>query len=96
MLTGISSDYLYFYRDSPKRVSDFHKPYFLAFCPIGQNIEKVRSSIVTKWKDNSSEDSPFSKIDSFGELAKFWKFLGGDVVWGLEDLIDNIEKIKID
>ena len=37
-----------------------------------------------------------NKIDSFGELGKFWKFLGGDVVWGLEDLIDNIEKIKID
>ena len=39
MLLGISPDFLYLNNEQPKPVSDYHRPYFLAFCPKGKNIE---------------------------------------------------------
>ena len=77
MLTGISSDYLYFHGNKPRRVSDFHSPYFLAFVPEGRNINSSRSDLVKKIEEETSDSSPLSKIEKVGEIEtyrSFWNF----------------------
>jgi len=49
MLLGISSDFLYLYNQQPKPVSDYHKPYFLAFTPKEKNILNARKDLINKW-----------------------------------------------
>ncbi len=77
MLTGISSDYLYFHGKKPKRVSDFHSPYFLAFAPQGRDINSSRADLLKKIEEEKSDSSPLSKIESIGEIENyrsFWDF----------------------
>jgi len=77
MLTGISSEYLYFHGKKPRFVSDFHKPYFLAFCPKGRDINSAKSELLKKIEENNSDSSPLSKIDGLGEIenyCSFWDF----------------------
>lgn len=77
MLTGISSDYLYFHGKKPKRVSDFHSPYFLAFAPQGRDINSSRADLLKKIEAEKSDSSPLSKIERIGEIenySSFWDF----------------------
>ena len=77
MLMGISPDYLYLQNKSPQLISDIHKPYFLVFCQDGNDIHSSRKILLNKWRENSSEDNIFSKIDDIGEVESyhsFWDF----------------------
>jgi len=73
MLLGISPDYLYFHKDKPKKVSNFHKPYFLVFTNEN-SLKSARSKLYEKWKEHKSEDSIFSKIEDIGEIENYKSF----------------------
>ncbi len=77
MLLGISSEFLYFHKKPPKYVSDFHRPYFLAFCPKNIDIEAARRELLKKWEANKSDENQLSKIEEIGETEdykSFWDF----------------------
>jgi DNA polymerase elongation subunit (family B) len=78
LLLGLSSDYLYFQDKKPKKTSDLHNPYFLAFGPKNGNIISSRDELISKWKKNKTHDtSVYSKIEKIGEIEKynsFWDF----------------------
>jgi len=48
MLLGISPEYLYLHGKSPKKISDYHNPYFLAFCPKKRDLKSVRKDFFKK------------------------------------------------
>ena len=76
-LLGISPEYLYFHGEKPKKVSDFHRPYFLAFCSSKKNIENIRNDIINKWKKSSSDEDILYKIEKIGDIENyrsFWNF----------------------
>ena len=50
MLIGISSDFLYIYNESPKPVSDYHRPYFLAFTQNEKDIIKAQKNYLMNGK----------------------------------------------
>jgi DNA polymerase elongation subunit (family B) len=81
MLTGISSEYLYFHGKKPRFLSDFHKPYFLAFCRDNKDINTERSNLLRTWAENTSEYSPLSKIEGFGEVEDYRSFWDFDKTW---------------
>ena len=77
MLLGISPEYLYFHGKTPKKVSEYHGPYFLAFCQKERNIDSARNDLRKKWENNNSDESPLSKIEKIGEIENyrsFWDF----------------------
>jgi len=77
MLLGISPEFLYFHGKTPKPVSEYHRPYFLAFCPKDSNIEAARRDLLKKWENNKSEEDILSKIEKIGEVENyrsFWDF----------------------
>lgn len=77
MLLGISPEYLYFHGKTPRKVSEYHGPYFLVFCQKERNIDSARNDLQKKWENNSSDESPLSKIEKIGEVENyrsFWNF----------------------
>lgn len=77
MLLGISPDFLYLHKKQPKPVSDYHRPYFLAFCPKERNIESARKELLNKWENNTSDQSNLSKIEKIGDIESyrsFWRY----------------------
>ena len=77
MLLGISPEYLYFHGKTPRKVSEYHGPYFLVFCQKERNIDSARNDLQKKWENNSSDESPLSKIEKIGEIENyrsFWDF----------------------
>ncbi|MCK5261887.1 MAG: DNA polymerase elongation subunit (family B), partial [Thermoplasmatales archaeon] len=77
MLLGISPEYLYFHGKTPKKVSEYHGPYFLVFCQKERNIDSARNDLRKKWENNNSDESPLSKIERIGEIENyrsFWDF----------------------
>ncbi len=77
MLLGISPEYLYFHGSKPKVVADFHRPYFLVFCPKERNINSARTELLKKLEENKSEGNTLSKIEEIGEVENyrsFWDF----------------------
>ncbi|UCD14428.1 MAG: DNA polymerase elongation subunit (family B) [Thermoplasmatales archaeon] len=77
MLLGLSSEYLYLHGKTPRKVADYHKPYFLVFCPKEKNLDTARNELQKKWNDNISDENPLSKIESIGEIESyrsFWHF----------------------
>ena len=79
MLLGISPEYLYFHGKQPRSVSDFHRPYFLVFCPKNRDVSSARKELIKKWEDNKSEENALSKIEDVGEVEEyrsFWDFSG--------------------
>ena len=77
MLLGISPEYLYFHGVKPKVVSDFHRPYFLVFCPKERNINSARTELLKKLEENKLEGNALSKIEEIGEVENyrsFWDF----------------------
>ena len=77
ILLGISPEYLYFHGIQPKAVSDFHRPYFLVFCPKERNINNARAELLKKWEENKSDENTLSKIKDIGEVENyrsFWDF----------------------
>lgn len=77
MLLGISSDYLYLQNKSPKKLSDFHKPYFLVFSKDNNEINSSREKLIKRWEENKSEDNILSKIEEIGEVEtyrSFWEY----------------------
>ena len=57
MLLGISPEYLYTYGDEPRKVSDYHRPYFLAFSSNNKNIENIRNDLIKKCEKTSSDEN---------------------------------------
>jgi len=74
MLLGISPEYLYLHGKSPKKISDYHNPYFLAFCPKERDLKSVRKDFLKKWEDNTSEENILSKIERIGEIESYRSF----------------------
>jgi len=74
MLLGISPEFLYFHKKPPKKVSDLHRPYFLAFCPKDKNIEVARKELLRKWEAKTSEEDTLSKIEEIGEIENYRSF----------------------
>jgi DNA polymerase elongation subunit (family B) len=74
MLLGISPEYLYMHGKAPKRISDYHQPYFLAFCPKERNIESARKDLLKKLGENTSEENILSKIERIGEIEDYRSF----------------------
>ena len=77
LLIGISPEYLYLHGETPKSISDLHKPYFLVFCPNDINIDSARRQLIKKWEDNKSSDDALSKIEDISEVESyrsFWDF----------------------
>ena len=72
LLLGVSPDFLYFQNQKPKRISKFHKPYFLAFS--SNNTESARKRLIEKINKNNSESDVLSKIDSIGEIETYKSF----------------------
>ena len=76
-LLGISSEYLYIHKKPPEKVSNYHKPYFMAFCPNDHNIENSRRKLIEKWERSRSNEDQLSKIEEIGEIENyrsFWDF----------------------
>jgi DNA polymerase elongation subunit (family B) len=76
-LLGISPEYLYIHDRQPKLISDFHKPYFLVFCPKNRDINSARKELLKKIEENKSDENTLSKIESIGEVEEyrsFWDF----------------------
>jgi len=77
LLLGISSDFLYFQKRAPVKVSEYHSPYFLAFAPEDVDIGKARENLVEKWELHKSEDDSFGNIRKIGDVERyrsFWDF----------------------
>lgn len=74
MLLGISPSYLYFYRQSPKLVSDFHHPYFLAFPPSSVDAHTARKKLMDAWEQNKDDHPKLSKISAIGEPEVYRSF----------------------
>ena len=77
MLLGISPEYLYFHGKTPRKVSEYHGPYFLVFCQKDRNIDSARNDLQKKLENNSSDESPLTKIEKIGEIENyrsFWDF----------------------
>ncbi|EMR73603.1 DNA polymerase elongation subunit (family B) [Thermoplasmatales archaeon SCGC AB-539-N05] len=74
MLLGISPEYLYLHGKPPKRISDYHQPYFLAFCPKEKNIESARKYLLKKLEENTSEENILSKIERIGKIENYRSF----------------------
>jgi DNA polymerase elongation subunit (family B) len=74
MLLGISPEYIYLHGKAPKRISDYHQPYFLAFCPKEKNIESARKDLLKKLEENTSEENTLSKIERIGEIEEYRSF----------------------
>jgi len=74
MLLGISPEFLYIHGKQPKLVSDFHKPYFLAFCPKNRDINTARKDLLKKIQNNTLDNSALSKIDEIGEIENYRSF----------------------
>ncbi len=77
MLIGISPEYLYLHGETPKVISDLHKPYFLVLCPKDKNVDTARKELIKKWENNKSSDDVLSKIEEIGEVESyrsFWDF----------------------
>jgi len=74
MLLGISPEYLYIHGNAPQKISDFHTPYFLAFCQNDKNIENQRSELQISIKENNSDDNQLSKIIRIGEIEDHRSF----------------------
>jgi len=74
MLLGISPEFLYFHKKPPKKVSDLHRPYFLAFCPKDKNIEVARKELLRKWEAKTSEEDTLYKIEEIGEIENYRSF----------------------
>ena len=74
MLLGISPEFLYIHKEPPKPVSDYHRPYFLVFCPKGRNIDTARKELINKWKNNTLEGNTFSKIERIGDIENYRSF----------------------
>jgi len=81
MLLGISSDYLYFHEKPPKIVSDFHRPYFLVFCPSDKNINSERTKLEKKLQENKTEGNELSKIEKIGEIENYHSFWDFEKNW---------------
>ena len=71
MLLGISPEKLYIHKESPKPVSNFHRPYFLVFSPKERNIDSARNELINKWKNNKLEGNTLSKIEKLLRLKNF-------------------------
>jgi len=74
MLLGISPEFLYFHKKPPKKVSDLHRPYFLAFCPKDKTIENARKELLRKWESKTSEEDALFKIQEIGEIENYRSF----------------------
>jgi len=74
MLLGISPEFLYFHKKPPKKVSDLHRPYFLAFCPKDKNIDVARKELLRKLEAKTSEEDALSKIEEIGEIENYRSF----------------------
>jgi len=74
MLLGISPEYIYLHRKSPKKISYYHQPYFLAFCPKERNVESARKDLLEKLGENKSEENTLSKIEKIGEIEDYRSF----------------------
>ena len=74
MLLGISPEYLYLHGKAPKRISDYHQPYFLTFCPKERNTESARKDLLKKLEENTSEENILSKIERIGEIEDYRSF----------------------
>ncbi|MCX6667564.1 MAG: DNA polymerase elongation subunit (family B) [Euryarchaeota archaeon] len=74
MLLGISPEFLYFHKKPPKKVSDLHRPYFLAFCPKDKTIENARKELLRKWEAKTSEEDTLFKIEEIGEIENYRSF----------------------
>jgi len=75
MLIGISPEYIYLHGESPKRISNYHQPYFLVFCKNGINIVSARKDLLKKWEKTKSEENILSKIEKIGEIEKYRSFI---------------------
>jgi len=76
-LIGNSPDYLYLHGRRPRKVSDLHRPYFLAFNSEQYTIENSRKFLINKWEENKDKDNPLGKIIDIGEIERynsFWDF----------------------
>ena len=71
MLLSISPDYLYFIDKKPVKISNYHKPYFLAFTDSSK-IDSARNRLIKKINDSNSET--LSKIESIGEIEDYRSF----------------------
>ncbi len=74
MLLGISPEFLYIHKEQPKPVSDYHRPYFLVFCPKERNIYSARKELINKWKNNTLEGNTLSKIERIGDIENYRSF----------------------
>lgn len=74
MLLGISPEFLYVHGKPPQQVSEYHRPYFLAFCPKDRTIETARHELLKKWEENKLEANALSKIEDIGEIETYQSF----------------------
>ena len=89
MLLGISSEYLYVHEEHPKIISDFHRPYFLVFCPSERNINSARAELEKKWKENKNEGNELSKIEKIGQIEKYHSFWDFEKNWEAFKIFTN-------
>ena len=74
MLLGISPEYLYLHEKIPKKIKDYHKPYFLVFCQEERKIDTARKDLIKKCEEDTSDENPLSKIERIGEIENYRSF----------------------
>ena len=74
MLLGLSPNYLYFQGETPQRVSELHRPYFLAFLPATVDAATARDHLLGQWDKNKADHPKLSKITDIGELETYQSF----------------------
>ena len=74
LLLGLSPNYLYFQGQSPRLVSEWHHPYFLAFSPSTIDTKTARKKLVEQWEQNKVDHPKLSKITAIGECESYRSF----------------------
>jgi DNA polymerase elongation subunit (family B) len=74
VLLGISPEFLYYKGKQPRRVSELHHPYFLAFAPSHLSTHTARKNLLDLWEKNKEDHPKLSKIAAIGDIEQYRSF----------------------
>ncbi len=74
LLLGLSSEYLYFKQGCVEPISEYHKPYFLAFMGSSTNTAAAQKDLKDRWQKNKNGSTPLSYITKIGDLETYRSF----------------------
>jgi DNA polymerase elongation subunit (family B)/intein/homing endonuclease len=75
LLLGLSPEYLYFRQGCIEQISQYHRPYFLAFTSnSNKNTAAAQKDLIDIWQKNKDGSTPLSYITKIGDLETYRSF----------------------